>query len=183
MAPFPRKRNEAVLIPLQQGTFSCSTWKPFQPGSLVPRELTHNPAKPQHGPTVSIGYKFKAVCLFKNLCASIARFSFTVPGAATQRAGCTSGPAAREPQNREEVRGASDACEVMVWTLPTQTKNRGALLVKNRRINFLGNVGNQGDLFCYSMVLTKSLLYSLIPSPAFKDFCLNPNSVFQTEYL
>lgn len=81
---------------------------------LVPTELTHDLAKPQQGPTVSIAYKFKAVWLFKNLGTSIARFFFTVPGAVTQRAGCASHPAAREPQNREEVRGASDAHEVMV---------------------------------------------------------------------
>lgn len=35
----------------------------------------HDLAKPQHGPTVLIGYKFKAVRLFKNLSVSIAHFS------------------------------------------------------------------------------------------------------------
>lgn len=34
----------------------------------------HDPAKPQHGPTVLTGCKFKAVQLLKNLGASIARF-------------------------------------------------------------------------------------------------------------
>lgn len=42
--------------------------------STAPRELMHDPAKPQHGPTVLTGYKFKAVQLFKNLGASIACF-------------------------------------------------------------------------------------------------------------
>lgn len=34
----------------------------------------HDPAKPQHGPTVLTGYKCEAAWLFKNLGASIARF-------------------------------------------------------------------------------------------------------------
>lgn len=47
----------------------------------------HDYAKPQHGPTVLIGYKFKAAWFFKNLGACIyCEFSSVVPGTVTQKA-------------------------------------------------------------------------------------------------
>lgn len=47
----------------------------------------HDYAKPQHGPTVLIGYKFKAAGLFKNLGACIyCWFSSMVPGTVTHKA-------------------------------------------------------------------------------------------------
>lgn len=155
MAPFPRKRNEAVLNPSSAGNFFMFYMKMFQPCLLVPRELLHDPAKPQHGPTVLIGYKFKAVWLFKNLGASIASFpSCQVPllrGHATlvdlQQESHWAGKRRERPAMPVKLR-----CEHF-----SQTKNRGMLLRKER-MNFLANVGKRGDLFCYSMVLIKSLL-------------------------
>lgn len=69
----------------------------------------HDPAKPQHGPTVLTGYKFKAVHLFKNLGAIYCSFSFPVPGAVTQSARFTGGPTARESLSRERGTWASNA--------------------------------------------------------------------------
>lgn len=77
--------------------------------STAPRELMHDPAKPQHGPTVLTGYKFKAVQLFKNLGASIACFPSQCHVLLLRVHISLVGPTARESLSRERGRWASNA--------------------------------------------------------------------------
>lgn len=106
----------------------------------------HDYAKPQHGPTVLIGYKFKAFGLFKNLGACMYCWFFsTVPGAVTHKAFCTSGYVAKGPPARKEVRQANSAHGIKLkYSKFKQRMGDDSVKKKNK---LQKNAGNRGDVF------------------------------------